>query len=256
MPVRPGWYHATDRDGEEVAVFATPRPSGEYRAVRVSDGREYVLPGGAVRPVSGSSAEVLLSLREIDEGDDRQRRSRLHRRPEPPPARAQPEPAPAPPSPSPPPRMQARPPAETLPVPQSDQPGQTAAGNAIVVPVIEERLNIARRVVETGRVRIQKTVESTDQALDEPLISQTYDVERVPIDKEVPELLPARYEGETLVLPVLEEVLVVQKKLILKEEIRVTPKRREERTQQTHTVRREKVRVERVAGEAGQSDGR
>jgi stress response protein YsnF len=54
-----------------------------------------------------------------------------------------------------------------------------------------------------------------------------------------------RYEGETLVVPVLEEVLVVQKQLLLKEEIRITRHRKPVRMPQNVLLRSEQVTVER-----------
>jgi len=115
-----------------------------------------------------------------------------------------------------------------------------------VIPVLEERLSVEKRAVETGRLLVQKKVESTDTVVDEALFEETCDVERVPINRILTAPLQSRYEGETLILPVMEEVLVVEKRLILREEVRITRRRREIRNPQTHTVLRERIEVERV----------
>jgi len=92
----------------------------------------------------------------------------------------------------------------------------------MVIPAIEERLDVAKRKVETGRIRISKTVESSDSVIDEPLLRERYEVERVTVNRILTEPAEPRYEGDTLILPVMEEVLVVEKRLVLREEVRVT----------------------------------
>lgn len=134
---------------------------------------------------------------------------------------------------------------------------QSSAGDTPVqmsFPVMEEELQVGKRVIDTGRgVRVRKTVAEREQTLDEPLRRDELVVERVPIGRmvaqeEVPQM---RYEGDTLVVPVLEEVLVVQKQLLLKEEVRVTRHRREQRQAQSVRLRSEQVTVERFdEGEA------
>ncbi|MEO5727367.1 MAG: DUF2382 domain-containing protein, partial [Byssovorax sp.] len=59
-----------------------------------------------------------------------------------------------------------------------------------------------------------------------------------------------RIEGDTTVIPLFEEQLVLQKRLLLREEVRVTRRRTERRDAQVVTVRREEVIVERADGES------
>jgi len=130
---------------------------------------------------------------------------------------------------------------------QTTGPSQATSLNAeMVVPALEERLEVTKREVETGRIRITKTVETSDSVIDEPLFQERYDVERVSINRILSEPAEPRYEEDTLVLPVMEEVLVVEKRLVLREEVRVTRTRQEVRDAQQHTVRREHLNVERL----------
>lgn len=116
-----------------------------------------------------------------------------------------------------------------------------------VIPALEERMVVDRHPVETGRVRIHKHVDEAETTVDEPLLQENWDVERVAVNRILAGDPPEpRYEGDTLVLPVLEEVLVVEKRLILREEMRVTRRRREVHDPQTHRVRTEHLDVERV----------
>jgi uncharacterized protein (TIGR02271 family) len=127
----------------------------------------------------------------------------------------------------------------------SDEP---AYPMQMTFPVMEEEMHVARRVVDTGRgVRLHKTVTEREQVLQEPLLRDALEVEHVPIGRVVAqdEMPQMRYEGETLVVPVLEEVLVVQKQLLLKEEVRITRTREQVQSTQTVLLRSEHVAVER-----------
>jgi len=125
-----------------------------------------------------------------------------------------------------------------------------SGGASAVIPVVAEELQVGRQVVETGRVRVTKVVHEDQETVDQPTVTEEVVVERVPVNQFVEAAPAPRQEGETLVLPVLEEVVVVQRKLLLKEEVRVTKRRTESRQQQTVSVRREEVKIERIEGES------
>jgi uncharacterized protein (TIGR02271 family) len=124
-------------------------------------------------------------------------------------------------------------------------------------PVRQEQLHVGKRLSDTGRgVRIHKTVSEDQHVIDEPLLHDELEVEHIQVGAIVAESNPPRmrYEGDTLVVPVLEEVLVVQKQLRLKEEVRITRHRREAPVPQTVSLRSEHVTVERF--EEGIKDGK
>jgi uncharacterized protein (TIGR02271 family) len=114
-----------------------------------------------------------------------------------------------------------------------------------VIPVIEEAVRVDKQAVESGRVRLTKTVEKRDVLIDEPLMQEEVEVNRVVLNAMVDKAPPIRYEGDTMIIPVLEEVVVVEVKLMLREEIRVTRTRHEVHNPQTVTLRREDVVVAR-----------
>jgi stress response protein YsnF len=70
----------------------------------------------------------------------------------------------------------------------------------------------------------------------------------------VDEPVPTRTEGETTIIPVMEEVLVVEKRLRLKEELHVTRRRTEHRDPQRVTLRSERVEVERTGPDMASPD--
>lgn len=116
------------------------------------------------------------------------------------------------------------------------------------VPVLQEEAWVEKRIVDTGRgVRIHKTVAEHPCRIDERLLRDEVEVTHVPVDRIVPlDQAPAtRYEGDTLVVPVLEEVLVVERRLRIKEELHITRTRREERHVDTVLLKSEQVGVER-----------
>ena len=120
------------------------------------------------------------------------------------------------------------------------------SGDPLVIPVMAETLAIDKRQVETGRVRIRKIVHEHEQTVDPPLWREEVVIERVPINRVVNEPPSTRSEGETLILPLLEEVFVVEKRLLLKEEVRITKRRIDTHAPQRVTLRREEATVERI----------
>ena len=122
-----------------------------------------------------------------------------------------------------------------------------AQNDTFVIPVIEESLDVSKGVVETGVVRIHKSVREHQVVISEPLTSETVHVERVPMDVIVDGPLPIRTEGDVTVIPVVEEVLVTTKQLRLVEEVRITRVRSTNVHHQNVTLRAEDVDVERHA---------
>ena len=59
------------------------------------------------------------------------------------------------------------------------QAAAQATGEQAVIPVMEERLDVRTRRLETGLVRISKTVQEREQVVDEPLVREEIQVERV-----------------------------------------------------------------------------
>jgi uncharacterized protein (TIGR02271 family) len=124
------------------------------------------------------------------------------------------------------------------------------------IPVVQEELEVRKQRIETGRVRIRKVVDEREALVDEPLRREEAVVRRVAVNREVePGCLPAvREEDGVLIIPVLEEVAVVERRLMLKEEIHVERRQRETRAQQRVALRSERAVVERIPGSSGASD--
>jgi uncharacterized protein (TIGR02271 family) len=118
--------------------------------------------------------------------------------------------------------------------------------DSIVVPVVVEELEVQKRVVETGKVRITKIVHERETLVDEPLLRENVAISRMPMQRVVEGPIPVREENGTTIISVVEEVLVVEKRWMLREEIHIRKQRTETHQPQPITLRSEDVQVERV----------
>jgi uncharacterized protein (TIGR02271 family) len=133
----------------------------------------------------------------------------------------------------------------------ASHPAPPPAQEPVAVPVIEEQLAVGTRTVDTGRgVRIHKTVSEQPVAIDEALVRDEVEICHVPVDRIVAAAdAPAtRYEGDTLIVPILEEVLVVERRVRVREELHITRHQRQDRHAETVMLKSEQVSVERFDG--------
>lgn len=137
-----------------------------------------------------------------------------------------------------------------------DEAGET------VLPLLAEEVAVTKRVVETGRVQVARITHEREQLIDELLAQQTAEIERVQIGQPVETMPAIREEGDTVVIPIVEEVLVVERRLFLKEEVRVRRVHSTQRHQESVTLRHHEAVVTRLpveppaAGEAAGTGGR
>ncbi len=130
---------------------------------------------------------------------------------------------------------------------QQEDPAPDSSSDQLVIPVIHEELEVGKRKVETGAgVRIHKTARDEEQTVDLPLVHEQVEVERVPVDRPLDGPVPVRHVGDTIIVPVIQEVLVVQKQLRLVEELHIRKIRTETRDQRTVVLRKEEATVERL----------
>lgn len=89
------------------------------------------------------------------------------------------------------------------------------------IPIFEEQLSVETRPVVTGRVRVETRTETVEELARAELESSEVEVLRKPVNREVDRMPDIRTEGDVTVVPVMEEVLVVEKRLVLKEELHI-----------------------------------
>jgi stress response protein YsnF len=115
-----------------------------------------------------------------------------------------------------------------------------------VIPLFEEALSISRRVVPTSRVQVSRVTHSHEHLVDELLERERVEVERVAIDKPIDRMPSVREEGDCLIFPVVEEVLKIERVLVLKEEVRIRRVKGTERYQERVTLRKQEAVVNRL----------
>ena len=101
-----------------------------------------------------------------------------------------------------------------------------------VIPLLAERISVERKRTETARVRATVTTQVHEHVIQEDLVHDRVEVERVPIGRVVDAIPPIREEGDTTIIPVVEEVLVIERRLILKEEVHM----RRVQVRETHSA--------------------
>jgi stress response protein YsnF len=112
----------------------------------------------------------------------------------------------------------------------------------------EEELEVSKREVERGRVVVRTRIEEREELAEAALLQQEVEVERVPRDVVVEAMPDVREVDGVLIVPVVEERLVVTTELVLKEEIRITKKSRTEIVREPVRLRSERVEIERLQG--------
>jgi stress response protein YsnF len=128
-------------------------------------------------------------------------------------------------------------------MPEHDPPTE------MVIPLAEETARVSKREVETGHVRVAVTTETDTVVAREILRGRRIEVERVPVNRTLPDGEPppqSREEGDTLVIPVIEEVAVVVKRLVIREEVRLRFVTTETPFEQPVEVRHQKAAVEKA----------
>ncbi len=116
----------------------------------------------------------------------------------------------------------------------------------LVVPVVSEELHADALPVQTGSVRVTKRLEGHDEILEQELRHGRVEVKRVKTERVVDGPQPVQRLGNRLIIPVVSEVLQVEKRWVVTEEIHLTQVEERESVQQTVRVNREEARVERL----------
>jgi uncharacterized protein (TIGR02271 family) len=123
-----------------------------------------------------------------------------------------------------------------------------------VLRLLAEDLSVTKETVETGRVRVRVVTHQREELVDMPLARERVEVERVPIGRTIETMPPIREEGDTTIIPVVEEVLVVERRLILKEELRVRRVRTTEQHQERVILRTQEAVITRTPVEMPKTD--
>ena len=119
----------------------------------------------------------------------------------------------------------------------------------VVIPVVEEEVTAGVKAVKTGSVRVDKHVDKRIRRVHAPLLHEDVEVRHVPMNRVVTEAPRVRRKGDTVIVPIVEEELVVTKRLVLKEEIHLIKRRTKDRFEKDVELNREHAEVHRLDAE-------
>jgi uncharacterized protein (TIGR02271 family) len=124
------------------------------------------------------------------------------------------------------------------------------------IPLVAENVTVDKRSVETGRVRIRTVVDERLARVAADLERDDVRIERVAVNREVSEPPQIREEDGVLIVPVLEEVIVVEKRLVLKEELHVHRSREREHVEEAVRLKAMRAEVQRVPPAGAEPESR
>jgi uncharacterized protein (TIGR02271 family) len=113
------------------------------------------------------------------------------------------------------------------------------------IPIVEETAQVFKRATTTDRVLVRTGAEEHPVTISEQLFRGHVVSRRVPVEQEITETPPIRTEGEVTIVPIVEERLVVEKRLFLVEELHLTRETVLENVEIPEVLRRTRVEIER-----------
>lgn len=123
-----------------------------------------------------------------------------------------------------------------------------------VLRLFAEEASVSRQVIETGRVRVAKVTRTRDQNIDELLARTSVEVNRVPVGRLVDAMPGIREDGDLTIVPIVEETVVVERRLMLKEELHIRRVQTTERHQETVKLRYQTAEVTRTPARTPATD--
>lgn len=120
----------------------------------------------------------------------------------------------------------------------------------VVIPLHAEEVSIGKKQVATGRVKVSTVTHSREELVQQLLQSERVEVERVPMGQVVAKVPEVRTEGDITIIPVVEETVVLQRQLVLKEEVRIRRIRETQNYQERVILRQQEAVITRVPEDA------
>jgi stress response protein YsnF len=115
----------------------------------------------------------------------------------------------------------------------------------LTIPIVEEEATILKRSVETERVSVRTSSEEEQVLVRDEVRREHVEITRVPKNEEVAQPPAIRTEGDVTIVPVLEERLVIEKRLFLVEELHLRRTVDHQSVEVPTTLRRTHVEIER-----------
>lgn len=113
-----------------------------------------------------------------------------------------------------------------------------------VIALAEETFSVDKRQVSKGKVRVRSVVDTVEEHARATLEEEIVEVTRVPKGTVVDKAPSVRTDGDTTIVPVLEEVLFVEKRLVLAEEIHIRRRMKREDVEVPVSLRKQRAIIE------------
>jgi stress response protein YsnF len=110
-----------------------------------------------------------------------------------------------------------------------------------------EEISVSRQQSDGDTYRVSTITRERERPVDEEVHHQRVEIRRVPINQPVSAVPPVREEGDTMIMSVVEEVVVIERRLMLKEEIHIRRIHVTEHHQETVAVREQEAVITRTA---------
>jgi stress response protein YsnF len=139
--------------------------------------------------------------------------------------------------------------ARLLAKPVSTSSAFNSEADRLTAVLHAEEISVSRQQSEGDTYRVSTITRERERPVDEELHHQRVEIRRVPISQPVSAMPPVREEGDTTIMSVVEEVVVIERRLMLKEEIHIRRVHVTEHHQETVIVREQEAVITRT--EAG-----
>jgi len=120
--------------------------------------------------------------------------------------------------------------------------------------LLAEELSVERREIETGRVRVATVTREHEEFVDEPVAHTHVEVQHVPLNRPVETIPPVRHDGDITIVPIVEETLVIERRLVLREELHIRRAHTTARYRERVTLRHQEAVVTRIPSASPQSE--
>jgi stress response protein YsnF len=124
-------------------------------------------------------------------------------------------------------------------------PDQERQPEDLRIPLHVEEVSVSRREIKTADIHIALVTGTRQQLIHDELTRVRVEVERVPIGRTIEVVPPISHEGDITIIPVVEEIVVVERRLVLKEEIRIRRVSTKEQHQETVVLREQEAVITR-----------
>ena len=136
-----------------------------------------------------------------------------------------------------------------------DQKDEKDPLDQVVIPLHAEEVSIGKRQIATGRVTVSTVTQAREELVEQLLQSERVEVEHVPVGKVIQQVPEIREEGDLIIIPVVEEAVFIERRLVLKEEVRIRRIRETQNYQERVVLRRQEAVITRVPDDSNPPAG-